>query len=52
MNEPCESQVANLLASIDNLPSEAIDYKFELLLKAIMVQDEEIAELKRLLKKA
>jgi len=51
MNEPCESRVANILASIDNLPAEAVDYKFELLLKAIMIQDEEIMELKRQIKK-
>jgi hypothetical protein len=53
MNEPCESQVANVLASMDNLPSSAVavDYKLELLQKAIMILDEEIAELKRLLKK-
>ena len=51
MNEPCESRVANVLATIDNLPSYAVEYKLELLQKAIMILDEEIAELKRLLKK-
>ena len=35
MNESCESRVANVLASIDNLPAEAVDCKLELLQKAI-----------------
>jgi hypothetical protein len=51
MNEQCESQVANVLASMDNLPAEEVDCKLILLQKAIMILDEEIAELKRLLKK-
>ena len=46
-----ESQVANVLASMDNLPAEEVDCKLFLLQKAIMILDEEIAELKRLLKK-
>ena len=51
MNEPCESRVANILASMDNLPAEEVDCKLIQLQKAIMILDEEIAELKRLLKK-
>ena len=51
MNEPCESRVANILACMDNLPAEEVDVKLYQLQKAIMILDEEIAELKRLLKK-
>jgi hypothetical protein len=51
MNEPCESRVANVLATIENLSSYAVEYKLELLQKAIMILDEEIAELKRQVKK-
>ena len=51
MNEPCESRVANILACMDNLPAEEVDCKLFLLQKAIMILDEEIAELKRQVKK-
>ena len=51
MNEPCESRVANILASMDNLPAEEVDLKLIQLQKAIMILDEEIEELKRLHKK-
>ena len=51
MNEQCESQVANVLASMDNLPAEEVDCKLILLQKAIMILEEEIEELKRQIKK-
>jgi hypothetical protein len=45
--ESCESQVANLLASLDNLPENDLNGKINVLCEIIAVQDKEVANLKR-----
>lgn len=44
MNESCESRVANLLASMDNVD---VDGKFRILSEIIELQGQEIAELQK-----
>lgn len=45
MKESCESRVANLLASLDNLPAFEVDKKFAVLIECLQIEKEEIDEL-------
>jgi hypothetical protein len=45
--ESCESKVANLLASLDNLPKSAVNQRLEVLIQCIAVQDKEMKMLKQ-----
>lgn len=44
--EKCESQVSNLLASMDNLPSSDFKGKLKILSQIIVLQQKQIEELK------
>jgi len=43
--EECESKVANLLASLDNLPSGDVDGKIEVLVEIVELQQKQIEDL-------
>jgi hypothetical protein len=43
--EECESKVANLLASMDNLPSSDVNGKIEVLVEIVELQQKEIEDL-------
>jgi len=43
--EECESKVANLLASMDNLPSGDVNGKIEVLVEIVELQQKEIEDL-------
>jgi hypothetical protein len=45
--EKCESKVANLLASLDNLPSSDVNARFRVLEAVLAIQEKEIQELKK-----
>ena len=45
--EQCESKVANLLASMDNLPDRDVDGKLRVLIQILEEQQREIEELKK-----
>jgi hypothetical protein len=45
MAEECEGKVANLLASLDNLPSGDVDGKIEVLVEIVELQQKEIEDL-------
>ena len=45
MVEECESKVANLLASLNNLPSGDVDGKIEVLLQIVELQQKQIEDL-------
>ena len=47
MIEQCESKVANLLASMDNLPDRDVDGKLRVLIQILEEQQREIEELKK-----
>jgi len=47
MTEDCENQVANLLASISNLPKGDFDAKIGILLEIIMLQQKQIEDLEK-----
>lgn len=46
-HEKCESEVANLLASLDNLPEDDVNAKIEVLCDIIAVQDRQVEELRK-----
>jgi hypothetical protein len=43
--EECESKVANLLASLDNLPSGDVNGKIEVLVEIVELQQKQIEDL-------
>jgi hypothetical protein len=43
--EECEGKVANLLASLDNLPSGDVDGKIEVLVEIVELQQKQIEDL-------
>jgi hypothetical protein len=43
--EECEGKVANLLASLDNLPNGDVDGKIEVLVEIVELQQKEIEDL-------
>jgi len=45
MVEECEGKVANLLASLDNLPSGDVDGKIEVLVEIVKLQQKQIEDL-------
>ena len=45
MVEECEGKVANLLASLDNLPSSDVNGKIEVLVEIVELQQKEIEDL-------
>jgi len=45
MVEECESKVANLLASLDNLPSGDVNGKIEVLVEIVELQQKQIEDL-------
>lgn len=47
MIEQCESKVANLLASLDNVPDRDVDGKFRVLIQILEEQQREIEELRK-----
>jgi hypothetical protein len=47
MVESCESKIANLLSSFDNLPDRDVHGKLALLAKCVEIQVEEIRMLKK-----
>ena len=49
MSESCESKVANLLASISNLPQSDFDGKIGVLLEIIELQQKQIQDLEKAL---
>ena len=45
MVEECEGKVANLLASLDNLPSSDVNGKIEVLVEIVELQQKQIEDL-------
>jgi hypothetical protein len=45
MVEECEGKVANLLASMDNLPSSDVNGKIEILVEIVELQQKQIEDL-------
>jgi recombinational DNA repair protein RecR len=45
LSEGCESEVANLLASLDNLPKLDVDAKIAILTKILQLQQKQIENL-------
>jgi hypothetical protein len=45
LSESCEGEVANLLASLDNLPKHDVDAKISILTKILELQQKQIEDL-------